>query len=615
MMGTPAYMAPEQFRGRATDARCDQFAFCIALYEALYGERPFGGNTLMALTANVLNGRVREAPANTKVPPWIRKILMRGLRVNADERFPSMVELLDALAHDPAVARRRWLLATSGAVLLLAAGTGFGMRQGMADSKPVCRSGPEKLDGIWELVQPGDGETPRQTQLHQAFLKTGKSYAKDVWATTSRALSNYARAWTDMYKETCEATAVNRVQSTEVLDLRMDCLNERLGGLRALTDVFASANDQVVENAASAANSLGSLDRCADVPVLRAVVRPPDDAETRRKVDDLRQRVAELKAKFDAGRSKEAIQTAPLLVAEARKIGHLPLVAETLLLSGRVMTIAGDSVGAEAALDEAVLTAEASRHDEVRAEAAAFLVYVVGYQRANFDQGKRWAKVADAILRRMGGHDLLQAWLLNDLGGVLVQEGSPETAIPLLQRSLDLKKKTVGARHPDVGIAEVSLAHNERASAILEEALGAAHPELAICLSNAGEMLNALHRFEDARRSFERAYSIWEREFGADNVNLGYALTGIGVSLLAEGKSNDALPPLERAFRIRAAHEPATSRLAETSFALARALWESNRDRARARTMAERARQDYEKLAEKKRLTEINEWLRGHNAG
>ena len=66
----------------------------------------------MALTTNVVNGRIRETPANTNVPPWIRKILLRGLRVNADERFPSMEELLEALGKNPAVARRRLLVAT-----------------------------------------------------------------------------------------------------------------------------------------------------------------------------------------------------------------------------------------------------------------------------------------------------------------------------------------------------------------------------------------------------------------------------------------------------------------------------------------------------------------------
>src|SRR4051812_12479072 len=299
MMGTPAYMAPEQFRGRATDARSDQFAFCVALYEALYGERPFGGNTLMALTTNVVNGRIREMPSNADVPPWIRKILLRGLRVNADERFASMDELLEALGKNPAVARRRLLVATSA--MLLAVGLGFGMRQGMADPKPVCGGGPEKLAAIWEVTPAGAAETPRQAQLHAAFLKTGKSYAKDVWATTSRALTNYARAWTDMYKETCEAAVVHKVQSPEVMDLRMDCLNERLGGLRALTDVFSDANGEVVENAVSASNALASLDRCADVPVLRAVVKPPEDTATRQKVDELRKRLANLKAKFDAG--------------------------------------------------------------------------------------------------------------------------------------------------------------------------------------------------------------------------------------------------------------------------------------------------------------------------
>ena len=92
MMGTPAYMAPEQFLGTPTDARTDQFSFCVALYEALYGERPFGGNTMFALTTNVVQGKVREAPANANVPLWMRKVLLRGLRstpTSASRRWAS----------------------------------------------------------------------------------------------------------------------------------------------------------------------------------------------------------------------------------------------------------------------------------------------------------------------------------------------------------------------------------------------------------------------------------------------------------------------------------------------------------------------------------------------
>ena len=83
-----------------------------------------------------------------------------------------------------------------------------------------------------------------------------------------------------MYTDACEATHVRGEQSAEVLDLRMACLNERLGNARALSDVFATADGKVVENAVSAAAALPSLDRCADVA---AAARGGEAARGRRR--------------------------------------------------------------------------------------------------------------------------------------------------------------------------------------------------------------------------------------------------------------------------------------------------------------------------------------------
>ncbi|HEX8821716.1 MAG TPA: protein kinase, partial [Archangium sp.] len=72
--GTPAYMAPEQLAsGARANARTDQFSFCVSLYEALYGERPFAGSSVRDLSAEVLAGRVLAAPTGTRVPPWLRR--------------------------------------------------------------------------------------------------------------------------------------------------------------------------------------------------------------------------------------------------------------------------------------------------------------------------------------------------------------------------------------------------------------------------------------------------------------------------------------------------------------------------------------------------------------
>jgi serine/threonine protein kinase len=109
LVGTPLYMAPEQFRAERTDARTDQFSFCVALYQALYGAYPFAGAGFGELMAAVNGGQVQPPPAKSAVPPWLRRILLRGLSVDPAARWPSMQVLTAALGRDPARRRNRWL--------------------------------------------------------------------------------------------------------------------------------------------------------------------------------------------------------------------------------------------------------------------------------------------------------------------------------------------------------------------------------------------------------------------------------------------------------------------------------------------------------------------------
>jgi hypothetical protein len=136
LLGTPRYMAPEQWRGRPGDLRSDQFAFCVSLFEALYGTHPFehtgveglakrASSTLRRLgqkmgLAEAMAGTEIQLPADSgEVPARVREALVRGLSLDPDHRFANMGELLDHMA--PPVSSGRWaLVAGIGFLLVLA---------------------------------------------------------------------------------------------------------------------------------------------------------------------------------------------------------------------------------------------------------------------------------------------------------------------------------------------------------------------------------------------------------------------------------------------------------------------------------------------------------------
>ena len=430
-----------------------------------------------------------------------------------------------------------------------------------------------------------------------------------------------------MYIDICEATHVRGEQSADVMDLRMASLMDLRGRFRVLCRVFRQADGDVVENAVGAAAALGSVERCADVKMLRAVVKPPDDPATRTAVDRLWTSLAEVRVLCRVGRLTDGLNLMLPLEMEARDIGYGPLLAEILFELGNLHVERGDPVAASAALEEAVWTAELSRHDEVAAKAAAQLVYSAGATQLRFDAGEIWARHTDTLLRRIGGNEYLWGWLYNNRGAMRERQGRLTEAVEDARRAVASKEKVQGPESTDaamslsnlavyleqLGDVETAVQHMERAVNALEAGLGPEHPGTALHLSNYAEILNRLGRFAEAREMAQRALVIFEGESAPDGVLLSYPLTALGLAYLGDGLAALAVPILERAVKIRDDWESRASSLGEVHFALARALHQLGTDLPRARALALRARaeytQDLPSPVTNGALGQVNAWL------
>jgi tetratricopeptide (TPR) repeat protein/predicted Ser/Thr protein kinase len=616
-IGTPAYMAPEQFSGHRSDARSDQFSFCVALYEALYGERPFAGDTMLALTTSVLAGEVRPAPEKARVPGWIRRILLRGLATDPAARYASMKALRTALEQDPSVGRRRWL-AAAGAIVGVAA-IGVAASRAGEGKRTMCAGGAAKLAGVWE---PGGARSPRKEAISEAFARSGKSFAVQTFAAASRALDEYAGRWTAMYRDACEATNVRGEQSAEVLDLRMSCLGTRLENIRALTDVFTKADGEVVTNAVSAVGALPPLDGCADVAALRAVIKPSSDPAVRKRVDELRGELARVTAIRDAGGCAEAEKRGAKLIEDIRPTKDRDLLAQALNVVGFLGNFCADPQVSLARVEESYAEAVVAHDDALAAYSASIAIIYLADRLGKIEGAHDWHLVARAEVDRLG--DSQRAFIIGSfLSAEGVMRGAEHDAegwVAGVRAGTVATAKAYGAEHylaltglantanalEAVGRDEESIAENEKVLAIAERVLGPDHTLVAGVCNNECEALNRVGRYADALRLCRRALGIWHEQ-GADAVIRSYTLTQEGLALVGVGKSGEALPPLEEALKARVDAHVNPAQQGETRFALARALWAKPATHPRALALARQARADYG--ADAKAVAEIDAWL------
>ncbi len=553
IVGTPVYMAPEQFVGEAVDARTDQYSFCVALWEALYGQLPYQAKSVRGLAKAAMAGKLPKLPLDHRVPLSLHRMLLRGLKPNREERWPSMASLLSALEVAAWFRRRATWAALIGTAVLAAVlvGRGFG-----STPDATCESPERQLEGVWDPTV--------KAQVKQAFDQAGVPLRAAAFAAVERDLDRYQTSWTEARNQACDATFVRGDQTRETLELRLGCLDRRRRELAAYVNLLTHADAASVDRSIQHAAALPDLSACADIASLTRRARLPAKEEDRPKVEALRGRMAEAEAYRASGRYPEAVRQATQIASEARELRFRPLEAEVFLLLGRLLDSSGDYPAAEQALQEATWAAVAAQLLDVEAEAMVELVKVVGQRQSRHAEGHRWGRHAASVLEALSDPPRLAADLVDNLGTLSRAEGDYEQSLANHQRALALREKTLGPDHLELagslqslattytalGRREEALACYERALKLLEGAFGFEHPRVSSVAVGLATAQSSVGRHEEALALFRRAARVNERIFGPDSTSLGPTLNGLAGELVKTGNLDEALDTQERALSL-----------------------------------------------------------------
>ena len=544
-IGTPAYMAPEHIGRGAITAATDQFSFCVALWEALVGARPFPGDSVLSIVES-LSGGVRSPVApGCPVPRRVLRVLDRGLQVDPRRRFATMTDLLARL-QVAAVARRRRVVV--GTVLVV----------GGAAATLATVAGPAGVpcDAASLGVDPW-------TDADRARLRAAVDASEDRgiaggWPTLEAALNSYRARWVAGFETVCTG-GVEAAGDARTFDLRIGCFRQRAASMHAVVDELSSGDAKQLASAAKAVAGVASIDECPLAVAGDPATDLPEAPVTAASVTAMRAELSRVRALLAAGRNEEAALRASAVVDDGRALDFAPVVVEAQQLLGTADSRRSRGAEAEQRLTGAFWSAVDIGHDAVAARAASELAWLVGYLDGRHAEGVAWARHYEAAALRAGQET--QPNLDALLGPIQYAAGNYEQAFVHLERNLALQldkdpnsraaaivRLNLGVLYADSGQAELADHHLERAGETLREAFPDGHPDLALIDLNRAKL-----RFE-SRGDLTTALALATRGLTMSRSVHGevHATTGLGWLRLARlqreaGQTEDAFESLRQA--------------------------------------------------------------------
>jgi tetratricopeptide (TPR) repeat protein len=550
VVGTPAYMAPEIYEEHPADARTDQFAYGVTLYEALFHTRPYEKKDLLPSRSAPPRPKL---PADAQVPAALHKLVLRAIAIDPAARFASMHELLAALAIDPLAARRRFLVA--GAAVLGVGALGAGVFALAHHRSELCTGAERRLAGVWDSAM--------KDAVHAAFVKTKKPFAEKTFASLARALDKYTDDWTKGVTDSCQATRVRGEQTEEVLSLRGACLDQRLEEVRALGKLLADADAGMVEKGDKLAYALDPLESCANVALLRAPGLPPP--ELKDKINEIEKRVAEAKAELIAGNYLPALTKVKQVVDDAAALHWEPVVADALAIRGAALLAVGNWPDAVQGYQESTWAAMRGKRDDIVAYSALSTASVISDGLGKPQDAQVWVDLGVAAAARVGPDPRLEARRYEVASMVAAERGDLNTAVALYEKGFTSAAQAFGSKD-SAGLASVesdfgttlsrsgayakAVPHYEHALAVRVSDVGDEHPDVAQIMSNLGLCYRHTGQPDKARQMFERALAIREKLFGKRHPFLVATLDNYAEFLEQVGDHAAALAMMQRAFDI-----------------------------------------------------------------